>query len=219
MASPLKDIAIKYALENKWQEAIEVNQQILSENPDDVDTLNRLGFAYMQTANLDKAQKTYELVLKKDPTNPIATKNLKKAQSNMQNNSSNNTINSPRSLELINNLFIEEAGKTRTVELKNIADKKTISTLQTGEQVNLVPRRSKIYIQNQNKTYIGMLPDNIGMRLTDFIQGGNEYLACIKSVAEKSVVVFIKETKKSAKFKNMPSFIETKLPTLNTRSR
>lgn len=217
MASPLKDIAIKYALENKWQEAIEANLQIISENPDDVDTLNRLGFAYMQTANLEDAQKTYKLVLEKDPTNPIATKNLKKAQSNVQSNGSSS--NSHRSIELINNLFIEEAGKTRTVELKNIADKKTISTLQTGEQVNLVPRRSKIYIQNQNKTYIGMLPDNVGMRLTSFIQGGNEYLACIKSVTEKNIVVFIKETKKSPKFKNMPSFIETHLPTRSTRSR
>lgn len=217
MASPLKDIAIKYALENKWDQAIEANLKIILDNPDDIDTLNRLGFAYMQASKIEDAQKTYQLVLEKDPTNPIATKNLKKTQAY---SSGNGTTTIPRSLDLsINDLFIEEAGKTKTVELKNIADKKTVSALQTGEHVLLVPKRSKIYIQNQDKTYIGMLPDSIGMRLTDFIQGGNEYIACVKSVADKSVVVFIKEIKKAVKFKNQPSFIATQVSTRAARSR
>jgi tetratricopeptide (TPR) repeat protein len=209
MASPLKDIAIKCALENKWDQAIEANLEIISENPHDIDTLNRLGFAYLQTSKLDEAQKSYQTVLDLDPTNPIAVKNIKKVKS-VSNGSSEYTI---RSFELnVNDLYIEEAGKTKTVELKNIADKKTISALQTGEQVHLIVKRSKIFIQNSVKTYIGMLPDNIGMRLTDFIQGGNEYKACIKSVNEKSVVVFIKEMKRVAKFKNQPSFVATPSP-------
>lgn len=211
MASPLKDIAIKCALENKWDQAIEANLQILSENPNDLDTLNRLGFAYMQTGKNDDAKKTYESVLEKDPTNPIAVKNLKKVG-----NSTASNTHRPKELN-INDLYIEEAGKTKTVELKNIADKKTVSALQTGEQVQLVPKRSKIFIQNQDKTYIGMLPDSIGMRLTDFIQGGNEYFACIKSVADKSIVVFIKEIKKEPKFKNQPSFIATQVSGRTTR--
>lgn len=206
MASPLKDIAIKCALENKWTQAIEANIQILSENPQDVDTLNRLGFAYLQTSKIEDAENAYKSVLDIDPTNPIALKNIKKVQS-VSNGSSNNTL---RSFELnVNDLYIEEAGKTKTVELKNVADKKTLSTLQTGEQVNLVAKRSKIFIQNTVKTYIGVLPDNIGMRLIDFIQGGNEYKAIVKSVSDKSVVIFIKEIKKVAKFKNQPSFIST----------
>lgn len=219
MASPLKDIAIKYALENNWEKAIEINSQIISEHPNDIDTLNRLGYAYMQASKIDDAKKTYSLVLEKDPTNPIALKNLKKTESY---DSKNGKASSPiRSTGInINELYIEEAGKTRTVELKNIADKKTISTLQIGEDVTLVPKRLKIYIHNQDKQYIGMLPDSIGMRLTDLIQGGNEYKACIKAVSDKSVVVFIKETKKAPKFKNQPSFITTQVSTTkSSRSR
>lgn len=206
MASPLKDIAIKCALENKWDEAIQKNLEILSENSQDIDTLNRLGFAYMQTSNIAEAENTYKKVLDIDLTNPIASKNLKKIQS-VANGTTKNTL---RSFELqVNNSYIEEAGKTKTVELKNIADKKALSTLQIGEQVNLVAKRSKIFIQNTSKTYIGVLPDNIGMRLKDFIQGGNEYKSIVKSVSDKSVVIFIKEVKKDAKFKNQASFIST----------
>lgn len=206
MASPLKDIAIKCALENKWDDAIQANLEILSQNAEDVDTLNRLGFAYLQTSNITEAEKTYNKVIEIDPSNPIAKKNLKKITS-VSNGSAQNTL---RSFELnVNNLYIEEAGKTKTVELKNVADKKTLSTIQTGEEVNLLPKRSKIFVQNSAKTYIGVLPDNVGMRLKDFIQGGNEYKAIIKSVSDKSVVVFIKEVKKAAKYKNSPSFVAT----------
>lgn len=206
MASPLKDIAIKCALESKWDQAIEANLEILSENASDIDTLNRLGFAYLQTGKIAEAEKMYKSVLELDPTNPIAVKNIKKVQS-VSDGSSNNQL---RSFELsVNDLYIEEAGKTRTVELKNLADKKTISTLQPGEQVNLVAKRSKIFVQNTDKVYIGVLPDNVGMRLTSFIQGGNEYKAIIKSVNDKSVVVFIKEMKRVEKFKHQPSFIAT----------
>ena len=40
-----------------------------------------------------------------------------------------------------------------------------------------------------------------------FINGGNEYSACVKAVADNALTVFVKEVKKAAKFKNQPSFI------------
>lgn len=51
-----------------------------------------------------------------------------------------------------------------------------------------------------------MLPDNVGLRLTSFIKGGNEYQACVKSVDDKNVTVFVKEVKRAKKFTNIPSF-------------
>ena len=92
---------------------------------------------------------------------------------------------------------------------KNIADKKTISILQPGDAVSLAVKRSKVFAQMPDKTYIGMLPDNIGMRMITFINGGNEYSACIKSVGDKNVTVFIRETKKMSRFRDQPSFIHT----------
>lgn len=202
--STLKDQAIKCALENKWTEAIQANLDILNQSPKDLDALNRLAYAYMQSKQFDEAKITYAKVIEMDKTNPIATKNLKKLDSLSSNKNGSSAMQNH--INHMENVFIQEAGKTKTIELSNIADKKTIMTLQHGDDVFLTLKRSKIFVLSSEKAYIGMLPDNIGLRLTNFIKGGNEYQACIKGIEDKSVTIFIKETKRAKKFSNQPSF-------------
>jgi tetratricopeptide (TPR) repeat protein len=131
----LKDQAIQNALDNKWNEAILANEELLKENPREIDTLNRLAYAFMQSNQFSDAKKTYSKVIDLDRTNPIATKNLKKlialsAQKNGIQTSSNH-------INHMDNVFIQEAGKTKTVELTNVADKKTLMALQHGDDVFL----------------------------------------------------------------------------------
>lgn len=198
---PLKDQAIKSALNNNWAEAVKVNLEILEENPKDLDALNRLGFSYLKCQQLKKAKDIFEKVVSFDKTNPIALKNLKKIQALSENKSKDNgNINN------IDGLFIQETGKTKAIELRNLADKKTLLLLNTADEVFLVIKRSKVFVQNEDKTYIGMLPDDIGMRLTSLIEGGNEYSACIMNADDKRVTIFVKEVKKGKKFANQPSF-------------
>ena len=152
-------------------------------------------------------------MIKIDKTNPIVIKNLKRletiskrgmnnvrAQHSMPNNSS--SVN-------LQELFIEEAGKTKTIDLKNVADKKTLSILQPGDVVNLRIKRSKVFVLMQDNAFIGMLPDSTGMRMIPLMTGGNKYSACIKALGENLVTVFIKEIKKMARFKNYPSFVQS----------
>lgn len=199
----LKDQAIQSALDNNWEEAIRINLEILKDGPKEIDTLNRLGYAQMQSNNLKAAKKTYSEVIEIDKTNPIAIKNLRKLsayenQSGVKSNSNHKNQ--------MNNVFIQEAGKTKTVELTNVADKKTLMTLQYGDDVTLTVKRSKIFVLNNDKTFIGMLPDSIGIRLASFMKGGNEYQACIKGIDDKNISVFIKEVKRAKKFSNLSSF-------------
>lgn len=209
--TPNKNLAIQHALKNQWTEAISINKLLLEANPEDLDTLNRLAFAYMKSGDYDKSQDTYKKVLKLDKTNPIALKNSRKLEM-LSTQKVTNSLE-PQPQEYIGDQFIEEAGKTKTCDLKNCADKKTLLTVQAGESVLLLIKRSKIFIQTQDKKYLGALPDSVGSRLISLIKGGNEYRACIKSVDEKSVTVFIKETKKAAKFKNLASFSLAPTPT------
>lgn len=203
--TPLKDLAIKYALESNWKLAAQTNESILDQNSDDIESLNRLGFALIKLGKYKKAKETYKKVLIVDKTNPIATKNLKKLEMMSKQKVGDAPDNYQPGINL-QDMFIEEAGKTRTVELKNLADKKNLSMLQPGDKVNLVIKRSKIFIQTNNKQYIGMLPDSVGSRLIKFMKGGNEYSAFVKASDEKNVTVFLKETKKMKKFQNQPSF-------------
>lgn len=205
-----RDLAIKYALDNQWKEAYKENKRLLAENQDqvDIDTLNRLAYSLMRLGRFKKAKEAYQQVIKIDKSNPIALKNLKRLET-ISKHPKHISEPIPTVGMNLQDVFIEEAGKTKTLDLKNVADRKTLSVLQPGDAVILAVKRSKIFVQMPNKTFIGMLPDSIGMRMIPLINGGNEYSSCIKALGENSVTVFIKEIKKMAKFKNQPSFLHT----------
>ena len=200
--TPLKAQAIQTALMGDWHNAILLNQSLLEENPDDIDTLNRLGFAYASAGNTKEAKDTYQKVLQLDNQNPIALRNLKRLSGNSNNTASNHQA----SVTNISSLFIEEPGKTKVIELLNIADKKVIAPLRSGESLTLSVKRMKIFLHDLNKQYIGMLPDDIGRRLIRFMEGGNEYEAYIKSVDNNKVTIFAREVKRVSQFATQPSF-------------
>lgn len=195
-----KNIAIDNALKGDWTKALEINEELLSENPNDVETLNRVALAYTILGKHDKAKKTYQKVLEIDSLNSIALKNIKKFNKDSKNLEFDTTFK-------VNNIFIEETGKTKVVDLINLAQAEIVSHLRTGQSVNLTVKRLKIFVVEGEKKYIGVLPDDIGKRLIKFINGGNKYEAFIRSATSNSVTVFIREVKKASRFKDQPSFI------------
>lgn len=203
--TPLKTQAIQTALTGDWENAITLNESLLSENPDDIDTMNRLAFAYSSISNVKEAKRIYQKVLLLDAQNPIALRNLKR----LAGGNVSPSQPKPMSFSHISTLFIEEPGKTKVIELLNIADKKVISPLRSGEEVFLSIKRMKVFVLDSQKQFIGMLPDDIGIRLIRFMNGGNVYEAFIKSVDNNKVIIFAREVKRIAKFKDQPSFTPT----------
>lgn len=200
----IKSQAIQTALTGDWERAVSLNLELLKENPGDIDTLNRLAFAFSVLGKIKNARDTYQKVLSIDNQNPIAKKGLKRLIGSEKNNL--NKLKGPF-LGPADTMFIEESGKTKIVELVNIAPSKTITSLITGESLTLRVKRFKIFVLDQRNQYVGGLPDDIGRRLIKFIKGGNNYEAYTKSVEEHKVIIFIKETKRSSRFKNQPSFL------------
>jgi hypothetical protein len=189
--------AIQTALTGDWTNAIKLNEEILKETPDDINTLNRLGFAMLSLGDIKGAKSVYEKVLSLDMKNPVAIRNLKRLTAG-----NNLKTNIP-----LNNLFIEETGKTKIIELINIADKKIVSHLRSGEKISVKIKRSKIFALDTADQYLGMLPDDIGKRLTEFMNGGNEYDAYVWSVDDNKISIFIREVKRVKRYSNQPSFI------------
>ncbi|HEV2339317.1 MAG TPA: tetratricopeptide repeat protein [Patescibacteria group bacterium] len=197
--SLLKSQAIQKALEGNWDEAIFLNKQLLGKNPSDIDTLNRLAFAYAICGKVKDSKETYQIVLHIDPANIIAQRNLKKLNGI--------TISVKPSLKISTDMFLEESGKTKIVSLVNTAPMQKIKSLQIGQLLAMCIKRSKIFILDEQKAYIGMLPDDISRRLIKFLEGGNAYEVYVKSADKHSVVIFVKEIKRVAKFKDTPSFL------------
>lgn len=196
---PLKSQAIQTALVGDWDNAININQSILQEEPNDIDTLNRLAFAYLSLGNIKDAKSVYEKVLSLDMKNPIALRNLKRL----------NELKSKKITVSMNNLFIEEPGKTKIIELINLADKKIICRLRSGEMLSLRIKRNKIFALDMENQYIGMFPDDICQRLIKFINGGNQYEGYVRTVDNNRVSMFIREIKRVKRYRNQPSFVST----------
>src|SRR3989344_1343757 len=182
----LKPQAIQTALSGNWEQAVRINKTLIKKDPSDIDALNRLAFAFSVLGRMKDAKSTYQKVLKLDALNTLAIRNLKKLDSK-----NGQTING-QSFQ-VNNTFIEEQGKTKMVELINIAQPTVINSLHTGQMLMLSIKRLKIFMLTQDNKYIGVLPDNISKRLIKFIKAGNQYEAYVKSALDHHIVVFIKE--------------------------
>ncbi len=197
--SQLKSQAIQTALVGDWANAIAFNKQILQEEPNDIDTLNRLAFAFLSQGDIKDAKNLYEKVLSLDMQNPIAIRNLKRLDDPSK----------KRTNFHINNMFIEEPGKTKIIELINVTDKKIISNLRSGEKLALCIKRMKIFALDQDNQYIGMLPDDLCKRLIKFINVGNKYEAYARTVESNKITIFIRELKRVKRYEDQPSFVST----------
>jgi tetratricopeptide (TPR) repeat protein len=194
-----KNQAIQTALKGNWEEAITLNKALIEEDPKDIDALNRLALAYSIVGKIKDAKTTYQKVIQLDALNAIALRNLKKLKE------ANGQVTNGNLTKLINNKFLEEPGKTKVVDLVNIAQPQIIENLRTGESLDLSIKRLKIFVSD-GKQYIGVLPDDIARRLIKFMKAGCLYDAYVKSSSTHKVSLFIKEVKKTSRLKDQPSF-------------
>lgn len=201
---PLKDQAIILALRQDWKEAIHINQLIIKEEKTNVDAHNRLGYAYMKNGQPIKSKEVFTKVLKLDPYNQIANRNLKKISVLKRSGATTSSCEDISPL-----LFLEEPGKTKIVDCINTAPMNALSILTCGQKIQLVPKKHSIEVRDIQNTYIGALPDDIAFRLLKLICAGNEYAVFVKGVSKNCVSIFIRETKRGKKLINQPSFIGT----------
>ena len=205
----LVQAAIETAMENNWQEAAKINLKILLCQKDDVEALNRLARAYVCLGENQKAEKAYKKVLELDPYNIIAKKNLEKITKFTYNHIKGNGASSTNKIHPYNNLsriFLYEPGKTKLINLLNLAPPQVLASLNCGDRVTIKAKKHSISITTEEGIYLGALPDDLAHRLIALIDGDNKYEAYIKCATTKMLTIFIREVARSPKFANQPSF-------------
>lgn len=195
--------AVNAALNSSWNTAIDCNEKILKKDPDDIAALNRIAYAYLELGNVNKAQKYYRLVLKIDSYNQIALKNIKKIK---ESSFPKKSIERKRTT-LPMSIFLEEPGKTKVVGLLKLASKNVLVSLRPGDNAILKPKKHYIVVEDCQENYLGSLPDDLSFRLLKLIKIGNQYEAFVRSSSKNSLFVFIKETFRSKRLNNTPSFV------------
>jgi tetratricopeptide (TPR) repeat protein len=202
MTAEPEDQAIRAALNQNWSKAIEINKKILKDTPKNIAALNRLGRAFWEAGQIEKANKTYKKVIKIDLFNPIANKNLKRltqAKKGVGKNLKNDFTHSGK-------VFLEEPGKTKLVRLTRLNSPNVLSELDSGDPVFFLVKKRFVSILDTNKNYLGSIPEDLSQRLIKFIKGGNQYQGFVRSVERQKLEIFIREVSRSKKFTDIPSF-------------
>lgn len=191
----LQTQAINAAKNQDWDEALQANQELIEIKPFDTGALNRLGATYLQLKKARKAQQTFKQVLEIDQSNKLALKHLQRIKE--------------KQVAVLpafsNESFIEEPGKTKSIELYRLADKNVLKKISIGQKCLLQPKNRYISVCI-DKTYIGSLPEDLSFRLAKLIKSGNAYYCRVRSCDGTKCVVHIREAKRSKANRDIASF-------------
>ena len=181
--------AINLAMEGQWQEAVAVNKEILESFPDDVDTYNRLGRAYMELGDFAQAKEAYSQTVELDPYNAIAKRNLGRLSDLKEPVSSQVDTDKVEPQH-----FIEEIGKAGVVNLYDLAPKEIRARMVAGDKVYLKAEGSGLMAENSRGEYLGRVAPRPAQRLARLMAGGNRYSAAVVSSLVDMLTVIIRET-------------------------
>lgn len=184
--------ARQLALDGEWEEAIALNQEILAATPSDVSALNRLGKALSELRRYREAFAVYAQALERDPTNQIARRNLYRLEPLKDQEGEAAAAERPRA-QARQSMFIEEVGKTRVMELEDLAPNERLLEMSSGDQVELRVEGEQITVYSEDGIRLGRLPLRYARRLMPLIEGGNRYGAAITAVEPGMMRAIVRE--------------------------
>jgi hypothetical protein len=199
--SPLETEATQAALEADWEKAISLNKDILKHEPQNLGAFNRLGRAYSEIGEIERAKASYREVLKHDPYNSIALKNLERLKV-----ANGRGVKITGSMTLSPDLFLESPGKTKVLGLVDLAKPETLAALHTGDQVKINTAEGYVRIEDAAGTRLGAFQGELGSKLAEMLKAGSVYEAYVKSVKPEELSIFVREVRRAPKFAGTPSF-------------
>jgi tetratricopeptide (TPR) repeat protein len=186
------NMAINLAMEGRWQEAVNLNQQILESFPQDTDAYNRLGKAYTKLGLYPQAMEAYSKALATDKYNIIAEKNVRRL-SMMSEEDMQSAAKAEKGDGLRPQAFIEEIGKSGMVALINPAPAAVLAKIEAGDEVRLSSRDGNLVVESKLNEYLGTVSPTHGRRLLRLLSGGNRYSSTVVGTSENYITVMIRE--------------------------
>ncbi len=202
----LEGQAVSAALDYNWELAIDINKKILKNNPNHIETLNRLARAYFETGNITKSRQTYKSVTDLDGFNVIAKKNLTRLNRLSSDQKTPTLEGDKQNFRELFQKLASEPGKTKVVTLVKIGDQNLLSKLASGDKLKISPKKHSIELCTYDNKHVGNLPDDLSFKLLKLITAGNTFECCIKSVTQKEVQVILFEITRAKALANHPSF-------------
>lgn len=198
---PLETQATQAALEADWEKAITLNKELLKENPENLGAYNRLGRAYSEIGQIERAKSSYREVLRHDPYNSIALKNLERLKA-----ANGHSSKITGSTALNPDLFLESPGKTKVLELTGLAEPEILATLHTGDNVKISGLQGAVKFEDASGRKLGLYEGEFAAKLSEMLTSGCVYEAYVKSARPTELKIFVREVQLSPRFSGKPSF-------------
>jgi tetratricopeptide (TPR) repeat protein len=186
----LVEVARRAALDARWDEAIEVNRQLLERTPRDANAHNRLGRAYLQSRDFTTAYEEYSAALRIDPANMIARRNLQRLE-HLRRRPISDEIPGP--IIPRTGAFIEEVGKTWVDELVSAESIDRLSEVLSGEKLGLKVDGHRLVVTTADGDRLGEIDPKTGDRIIELIGGGNQYEVFALGLSASSLRVILRE--------------------------
>ena len=185
--------AQQLAANGQWEEAVELNREILEGQPNDVAALNRMGKALSELGRYGEAHQSYSQALELDPANQIAKRNLQRLEP-LKDQDSAAAMAERRRTQARQSMFIEEIGKTRVTELQGLTDNETLARMTSGDQLELRIEGKRLVVYSEDGLRLGHLEPRLAQRLLSLMAGGNRYSAAVTAVEPGMLRVILRET-------------------------
>jgi len=199
MIEKLENNAIEFALKGDWASAINMNLEIIKLDKENIPALNRLAKAYIENNNSTKAKQIFETVLKLDPHNKVARKNI-------QNTKSKKTIN------IDSSNLIKEPGTSAYTDIK-ITGKVKSKEFSKG-QILIIKLTQKGSIYDQNENFVGYLGQDLTSKILNNQITENDLTISVNATKRGVLKLLIKCSKpifSSEKKDIIPYFSEEEL--------
>ncbi len=174
--------AINAALNQEWELAVQLNEEILEKVPEEKDAKIRLGRAYLKTKNYSGAKKIFKQILEVDPINKIAQKNYQLATEKKDD------VNTGKEISKINKAYIKEPGTSTQIEVK-VIDKRSMRSIELGQSLNLRSYKTKTDVELDSGKEIGLLEGEMAKVLYDAKKQEKEVSAKVIKVKQDSIIV------------------------------
>jgi tetratricopeptide (TPR) repeat protein len=185
----LEKKAIKAALKGTWKVAVEVNEQILEVDAGNTKAKMRLGKAYLQLKKFKEAEKIFKAVLKADPINTIAKKNLEFAKSKKV----------TKTGTLANAKFVKEPGTSVAHSFFLSAPRLKASSFTKGEEFGYRTNVKSVSIVRKSKVIGNINDGKLSKALSKASKEGISVSVEFRKGKENSITVMFKADKPAFK--------------------
>lgn len=196
--------AVDLALKGEWERAAQVNRDILELFSDDVEVMNRLAKALIESGAYEEASGVLDRLSEVAPHNNIARKNRSRLEH--MRTSSVAAARQVRKVAGAPQLFIGESGKSTTTVLRQTPRRLSRALISPGDPVTLRLEHHALFVYSDTGQFLGQVDPKLGHRLGRLIEGGNTYEAAVIGVDGSEITITIHETHRDRRLSHVASF-------------